>query len=218
MNSLAKKCVEILFPASCLGCRVDLPSYETKPICSECVSQFKYAGSQSVHLMGLNKVHCGAYFDGRMKDLIHAFKYRGKDYLAPLLVDVMTQFSEFDWASVDAVISVPMSYWKEMRRGYNQSAILAKELTRRFKIPLLKNVLYRKSFSPSQTDLSRSDRFLNAHKSFGVRPIRETNKFKNVLLVDDVFTTGATLQACAALLQKWGVTSLSACTAAVEVL
>jgi ComF family protein len=133
-----------------------------------------------------------------------AFKYRGKDYLAKPLADLWwSRHGDSMGDGPDVVIAVPSGPWTEFRRGYNQSALLAEALARRFARPVYARAL-RKRPAPSQTTLSRDRRFSNARKSFDLRRA-ETLKGRIVLLVDDTCTTGATLSACAALLRRAGV-------------
>lgn len=155
-----------------------------------------------------------APFDGALKELIYLYKYSGKDYLSQPLASLITKQWPLCPFQTDAILPVPMPFWREMRRGYNQSLLLAQKLSQTWKQPLIKGEIQRK-WNRSQTDLTREQRLANAAKGFGVRKnIR--NSHKHVLLVDDVLTTGATLDACARLLKKAGASKVSALTLAYD--
>jgi ComF family protein len=101
-----------------------------------------------------------------------------------------------------------MSYWKEMKRGYNQSQLLAEELGKRWEIPVKTACLRRTLWSASQTTLSRRERWKNAAKSIRFKTSRATIAGANILLIDDVLTTGATLESCARILKQEGARSV----------
>lgn len=97
------------------------------------------------------------------------------------------------WADVDAVIPVPLHGWRKWRRGYNQAEVIAAELARALHAPLRADVLRRIRHTRSQTRLDAQERIRNVSGAFR---LRESLEASHVLLVDDTFTTGATLAAC----------------------
>lgn len=97
------------------------------------------------------------------------------------------------WADVDVVIPVPLHWFRKWRRGYNQAAVIARELARELGASLRTDVLCRVRRTRSQTSLSAEERLRNVSSVFAVRRPIEA---KHVLIVDDTFTTGATLAAC----------------------
>lgn len=112
----------------------------------------------------------------------------------------------------DAITPVPMHWWKQLRRGFNQSAVLSKELSHATAIPVA-NVLLRSKLNQIQAGLAVSARRRNAAASFEIRR-GEGVKNKRILLVDDVFTTGATATACARLLKQAGAQYVAVLTIA----
>ena len=109
----------------------------------------------------------------------------------------MNNSSRFD--SVDAIIPVPLNIRKEKKRGYNQSLVIAQGIVKEFRKPILNNLLIRSSNTDSQTKKNRLDRFQNMQNVFEINkyiPI----EYKHFLLIDDVITTGATLEACSTAL------------------
>jgi ComF family protein len=153
-------------------------------------------------------------FDGTLKELIHRYKYSGKDYLAAVLARLLLK----EWPAcpfeVDAIIAVPMPFWREVRRGYNQSFLLAKHLGKIWEKPVIKGGIQRR-WNRSQTNLTRAERLTNAARGFRMQKSAGPPD-KHVLLVDDVLTTGATLDACARLLKNTGVSRVSALTVAYD--
>ena len=97
------------------------------------------------------------------------------------------------WADVDVVIPVPLHWLRKWRRGYNQAAVIARELARELGAVLRTDILRRARRTRSQTSLSAEERLRNVATVFSVR---KTVEAKHILLVDDTFTTGATLAAC----------------------
>jgi competence protein ComFC len=150
-------------------------------------------------------------YEGPLRKLIQLFKYGKVESLAQplsaLLVRAMPRDQNFD-----AIIAMPMHWRKQWERGFNQAALLAEPVARRYGLKLATN-LRRKRYTLPQAGLSEARRRQNLKGSFAVvRP--EQIAAKRVLLIDDVFTTGATLRAAAAALKSAGVTKVSALTLA----
>lgn len=105
---------------------------------------------------------------------------------------------------IDYLTFVPLHRARLKEREFNQSQLLALKLSRHFKVPLLDNLLKRVRPTPSQTNLSKEERFKSLRGAFAARE-NEQIKGKTILLVDDVFTTGATFNECAKVLRQAGV-------------
>jgi len=118
------------------------------------------------------------------------------------------------FANVEAIIPVPLHRQKERQRGYNQSAMLAQGLAESMRIPVLLNTLVRNTASDSQTRKKRMERFENVISVFTVKQ-PERIAGKHLLLVDDVLTTGATLESCGNILLEAPDTRLSLATIAI---
>lgn len=105
----------------------------------------------------------------------------------------------------DVIIPVPMHKYKLLKRGYNQSALLAMKLTSKLQIKYLPQALIKSNNTIPQAELKKDDRIKNVKNSFKVNPkFKESLKGKNILLVDDVITTGATIDECCKTLRKSG--------------
>lgn len=151
-------------------------------------------------------------YEGELRELVHLFKYDGVRSLSGVfgewLAAAMPRHQRFD-----AIAPVPLHWWRWFRRGFNQSELLARELSRRTGVPLLAQALRRVRATPQQAQLSRGARRRNVARAFqAARPAELAGK--RILLIDDVFTTGATLNACAAALKKAGAAHVSSLTLA----
>jgi ComF family protein len=147
-------------------------------------------------------------YENAFRDLIHTFKYRKGVWLTEDLGRYLlaTYLERIQGAGIeiDIIVPVPMQPSKHRTRGYNQTDLLANYLAKHLDIPVKKNLLKRvKTGIISQTRLHRGERFQNAKRAYRLkRHVNLTNL--NVLLVDDVVTTGATCKACAELLRTVG--------------
>lgn len=144
---------------------------------------------------------CYAY-EPPLQDAIHLFKYRGKVILA----DALGALLRHAWQTppdVDLLMPVPLHPSRLRTREYNQSLLLADELNRRLRIPLIYDNLVRVRATPSQTELSRTARLKNLRRCFSVRRPDDVAG-KRVLRVDDVMTTGTTVNECAKALRTAG--------------
>lgn len=155
-------------------------------------------------------------YEGPLQKLILLFKYAKVESLAGplgrLLVQALPSNSEYPRDSYDLLIAMPMHWRKQWERGFNQAALLAGYVAPHCGLKVASN-LRRKRYTKSQASLSESDRLLNLKDSFYVRKPEQVAG-KRVLLVDDVFTTGATLRAATAVLKSAGAAQVTALTLA----
>jgi ComF family protein len=144
-----------------------------------------------------------AYFtaDGLLQHLLHELKYHDKQEIGVYLGQQFGHsLKQTEWIhDVDVIIPVPLHPKKEAFRGYNQAGLIAEGLSDILSIRVINKELYRTRHTESQTRKSRTERIDNMQGVFGVRNVAALAD-KHVLLVDDVLTTGATLEACALVL------------------
>lgn len=188
----------------CRACRtpfIDSYPLDEHDLCSVCrESQVNFDAAYSF----------GSY-DGALRELIHLFKYSRIESLAVPLSRLLVCALPLD-QRFDAVIAMPMHWRKRWQRGFNQAELLARPVAKRYGLKLSTN-LRRARYTASQAGLTEAQRRENLKGSFRLRrPEQITGK--RVLLIDDVFTTGATLRAAAAVLKKNGVAGVSALTLA----
>jgi competence protein ComFC len=150
-----------------------------------------------------------------MRELVHRFKYNGHSYLRPLLAEFLSEAANDDRLQeipIDAFVPVPLHPTRRRERGFNQAEALARALSRKIRIPVW-NILVRRVYTNTQTRFDRIDRMQNLHNAFGLSEDKSVHG-KNLVLVDDVLTTGATLHNCATTLLANGAESVRAITVA----
>lgn len=160
---------------------------------------------------GFDAAYSFGFYDGELRELIHLFKYGRIQTLAKplgrLLALALPREQEFD-----VIVPMPLHWRKRWQRGFNQSALLASELSRRTNIPV-KNALRRIRFTSAQAGLTSSKRRLNVSGAFRAAQ-KHSLDGKKVLLIDDVMTTGATAASCARALKMTGAREVTLLTVA----
>lgn len=194
--------VSRITPPTCVRCGDALASGIAGPLCTRCRE-----GPRGVAI-----ARSAGRYDGSLRKIIHAFKYEGRRVLAAPLARLMRDAGADLLASADAVVPVPLHPWRAMRRGFNQ----ADDLARHLELPVWR-ALRRCRHGPPQAGLPAAARHANVHAAYALgigafaRP-RLRNRV--VVLIDDVMTTGATVEACARVLVAAGVRSVGVLTAA----
>lgn len=155
-----------------------------------------------------DRARAALVFDGVTRDLIHAFKYADRHEAVPLLVRWMRGAGRDLLVEADVITPVPLHTWRLLRRRFNQSAVLAGQLAQLSDTPMRLG-LRRVRNTRQQVGLAFSERRANVTGAFSVTP-RRAKVFagKRVLVIDDVITTGATVEACAAALKEAGASAV----------
>lgn len=231
-SKITKFTSDLLFPKFCLGCQK-----EGNFLCEDCrelldIASYQYClcENQPIRLSRdsksgkctkcQNRALFGLYFALSYKEkaltrkLIYQFKYQPYlKNLAETFASILTEHfiktgknTNEVWEN-SVLLPVPLDKKKFKIRGYNQSEELAKELAKIIKIPALTDVLIKTKITKSQMELSREDREKNLVGAFLVKTPKKISG-KKVFLVDDVYTTGITMQECASLLKKHGAKSI----------
>ena len=182
-----------------------LNDYADTLICTEC---------QEKTLYFKKCLSLGIYQD-YLKNIIQLFKFHNQPYIGKFLGTKLASLinNNHEFLDADIIIPVPLQKMREKKRGYNQSLILAQALSRCVQIPISKNCLKRQGNRPPQSNLSMKERKLNVRGHFLVTNQKQITK-KRILLIDDVFTTGSTLNECARVLRHAGATEILAITLA----
>ena len=152
---------------------------------------------------------------GVIRELIHRLKYNREIWIVKVLSRILAQGIADDRLSgqeFDAIVPVPLHSKRLREREFNQSVLLAERLSRATGIPV-RDVLTRSRYTGTQTALDRSERRQNLRNAFSLRKNASVTD-QNLLLIDDVLTTGSTLDACAAILLEQGAESVRALTLA----
>ena len=140
-----------------------------------------------------------------VRDSVSTFKNMGRPDYAAFYGRRMGEFLRLNWRGrkPDALIPIPLHESKMRQRGYNQSALLAEEIAKVTGIPVREDILFRPKKSKVQKSLGRTERQKNMKKAFQLH--KNDVKLKTVILVDDVYTTGSTIEAAASVLKSAGV-------------
>jgi len=218
--------LHFLFPLTCVECARDLPFDDSYGICEMCKKNIKTISGLFCRKCGLSLPdggeHCytcrkgakyhfenirsACVYEDISKSLVHKFKYRGKEHLDKVLVSIMGRVLEEEKyeSKIDLVVFVPMHWLKEYLRGYNQAELLANRVSALLGKPVVK-CLVRAKLTRAQFRLKREERKRNIEGCFGVkRKAGSVIKGKNLLLIDDVCTTCATIEECSRALRASG--------------
>ena len=200
--------INLILPVLCPVCETVLLNNE-KPMCTGCLyelprTRYKSFTENPVARLFWGRIYVDnatAFFryqkGSRYQKLIHDLKYKGRRDIGRELGRLLgIELERSPFATADMILPVPLHKKKIRQRGYNQCHPIAEGLSESLGIPWHSNQLIRLSVSLTQTDRSRTDRWSNVDGIFGVKDPRNFND-KHIILVDDVVTTGATLDACA---------------------
>jgi ComF family protein len=156
-----------------------------------------------------DKMRAAYLYKNSIRKLILKFKYSDRMFLAADLahgmVNTLKHNAFFD--DTDIIIPVPLNIVRKIKRGYNQAALLAEEISKSVSKPVSEKILFRKKITKPQFKLSKKERFDNIKNSFVVKN-GDLVKKKNILLVDDIATTSATASACAKVLKEAGASKV----------
>ena len=184
---------------SCIKCGVELK--DLSMVCDFCKDK-KHAFNRAVACFN---------FDDFTRQIIHKFKYGNAEYLAPVLAHFMCKKIEEFELDFDIILYVPLDIKRKKSRGYNQSEILAKEIGKLLNKPVFDDVLFKIGNTKNQASLGYNERLKNLKNSFVVANSNKV-RAKKILLVDDVFTTGATVEEVSRVLNSAKVKMINVIT------
>src|SRR6266705_1564962 len=232
---LLEAAVSLLYPSVCTICGRSIRAGEylcdqceaktvriVAPFCQKCSEPFE--GAITSAFTCANCAHRTIYFDaavaayrgrGIVRQVIHEFKYGRQIHLRHLVgrwLNSALDDERLRQSHFDVIVPVPLHPARQRERGFNQAGLLAELLSAETSIPV-KPLLERTRYTTTQTALDRAERMENLHNAFRLRKNADVRGLR-VLLVDDVLTTGSTLNECARILKRASAFSVHAATAA----
>jgi len=231
---LAGMALDVVLPPRCLACGaiVQQPgtlcgacwrelTFLTEPMCARCGFPFEVApageplcGACIARPPAFAHARAALTYDTGSRGLVTAFKHADRTDAAPAFAAWMTRVLG-DLPRPGVIVPVPLHRRRLLRRRYNQAALLARELSRRLGVPAVPDALVRRRDTASQGTLAPAARRRNLAGAFAPHPERMQHvRGQRVLLVDDVFTTGATVEACTRVLERSGAEGVDVVTLA----
>jgi competence protein ComFC len=234
--------LNLIYPLSCENCGKEIKESKGYAICDNCINQIKFISSPYCYQCGKplssevsfekgaicsdchNKkdhfyfTRSVAYYQGVMRKCIHLLKYKKQVKLVQPLGNLMVNYlwgreDPINIREVDLIVPVPLCKEDYLKRGFNQSGLLAKYIADYFSITFSESLLIKNRDNVSQVGLSKTERKNNVRHVYSINSSYKIN-FSNVLLIDDIYTTGATVEACCRELRKTGVKKVSVLTLA----
>lgn len=189
----------------CLMCKENKPD-STKYICEDCYSNLEIVNKESyVDLPYINKTYYSLLYNRYLREQIANYKFNGKSYLYKAFGEIMvdTIKKKEIHKNIDLITYIPSHKRKEAKRGYNPAELLASYISKDLNIQISKDNLIKNKLTKEQSGLNRLDRTTNLKDSFTLKN-KEEIKGRKILLIDDIITTGTTLQETSKVLMENG--------------
>lgn len=238
-KSLMGGALGIVFPPRCLGCKVVVE--EAHRLCGECWKQLAFISAPYCQCCGhpfslavssdmlcaqclretpvFSKARSVLHYDAASKNLILGMKFYDRTELVPLFAEWLKQWISLLPAEIDYIVPVPLHRWRLWKRRFNQAALLSYALSHKTGIRVMVDALIRTRYTTPQADLTRLQRLENVKGVFAPNPKRHTQiSGANIVLIDDVMTTMATINACTRALKKAGAENVYVLTLARTVI
>ncbi len=217
---------DFFLPRFCPYCKIKLSSAEYI-VCENCISNIQLADDERIIFEFNRKFLEDKIINGfaslyvfekgkELQNLIHALKYEDRFLIGKFLGEKAGQYlsKKITAWRIDLIIPIPLHHLKKAERGYNQSYYIAKGIGKQLAIKVSGNILKRKIYTESQTTMTLKERMANIKDAFSVKREKSV-KGKNILLVDDVITTGSTVSECGKTLLASGANKTYAASAAI---
>lgn len=215
-TKIKEQLLNLIYPKVCGICGKGKNTY----LCKKCENKLKKQA-----ILGkdeyLNKYFENHYYifkyDNLIRNLIIDYKFNEKPYLYKSLLEILNKYQKkyVQFEIYDIIIPVPISRKRKKERGYNQSLLIAKEIAKNENIKLKNNVISKVKNNNTQSKLKKEARLENVKNVYRVINNKDITN-KNILLIDDIFTTGATLNECSKVLKQTGAKKIDVLTIAKD--
>ncbi len=208
--------LQILYPKQCLVCG----KLEQDTICNKCYNTLKIeAKIEKYNNKSFNKHLYIFKYEGKIRNLIIDYKFNDKPYLNELFVKIILKNEKIcrKIKKYDIIIPVPIHKKRENERGYNQSELIARKLANNLKIELLTDSLIKQKNTLPQSTLSKKQREENVKTVYKIQN-KQKIKNKKIILLDDIYTTGATAEECSKILKQNGAKEILVLTIAKDII
>lgn len=210
-----EKIKALIYPNVCLVCGKKIDENKTYA-CEKCKDILKYSMKRQVKVysdMYFSKLITCFEYQGLIRNKILAYKFRNKSYLGNSFAQIMSENLQDAKNEFDIIIPVPIHFKRYLERGYNQSEILAKQIAKLLNKKCFTNVLKKAKNVVPQSTLDHIARKTNVLNTYQIRNVSKILN-KRILLIDDIFTTGATANECAKVLKMHGAKNVIVATIA----
>ena len=230
-----KKLLDFILPPQCINCHT--PVFQQGGLCAGCWEKIAFISKPFCLFCGFpfniqieNENICGPcarktplftraraaiYYNEASKPMILRFKHSDALHIAPLFAEWLYQAGDELFQQAEYLAPIPLHWSRLVYRGYNQAALLSRKLSKKAKIPHLPDLLERTHRTPPQGDLTAKEREKNVSNVFKLnKKYNQLIRDKHILLIDDVFTSGATVRACTKILKKSGAKQVDILTLA----
>ena len=241
IKQIGSKIIDFIFPRHCVACGKTNPTGEYEHICPDCAKTLRLLNgsrctvcSEPIGPADLPNIHgcpkcedrkfmfdkslCLCAFDGAAREMVHELKYRTGAHIVHDMAKIAKKFPELnDFIKNAILVPIPLHNTRAISRKYNQSELIGTMLCQTFPNAnaKVKTILKRTRSTPTQTTLDREARALNIKNAFAIskgKTVKTIKKDANIILIDDVMTSGATLSECAKILKKAGFKNVGAFT------
>lgn len=211
---MLNKIINYVYPKVCGFCNKIISEEYT---CKNCQENLKYMYESERQLVSVNKNYdvlvCAYKYKGIVRNKLLQYKFKNKKYLYSSLSERLIKLLKKYLNEIDIVVPVPIHFFRDFSRGYNQSLLIAKFISQEMKLTLRNDIIKKVKNTVPQSMLTATRRKKNAYNAYKINKA-SLLKGKTILLIDDIYTTGATVNECSRVLKENGVKKVIVATIA----
>lgn len=216
MENIINNILELVYPPTCAFCGKLSKDY----ICKKCelkIKKYRIKDSYSSKNMYFQEIHSIFKYEEDIRDILIKYKFQNKAYIYKTFSKIILKDEKICGflKKYDIIIPVPVHKKRKNERGYNQTELISKEISKNLNIKMEKNVLMKNINTKMQSSLSKKERKDNIKGAFKVQNLQRIEN-KNILIIDDIYTTGSTINECGKVLKSAGAKNIGALTIAKD--